>query len=128
VSAPGSASGTSGASGGGAARDGTPFVATLRVRPDSIRLGAPDEPIVTVRVQMPEVWDAVRVEVPPTEPVLSLKVRALEALDSEADYHEDFVLKLNGFEVLDEHASVAQSGAVNGSVYLLTHRKRRPVR
>ena len=108
--------------------ESTPFVATLRSRPGAIRLGAPGEPTITVRVQMPEVWDVVRVEVPPTEPVLSVKVRALQALYPEAKVHEDFVLKLRGFEVLDENASVAETGAIDGSTFLITHRLRRPVK
>jgi hypothetical protein len=106
----------------------TPFVATLRARPEVIRLGQPGEPTITVRVQMPEVWDTVRVEVPPREPVRAVKVRALEVLDPEAEFHEELVLKFRGFEVLDESASVAETGAVDGSIYLLTYRRRRPVR
>ena len=104
------------------------FVNTLRTRPGAIRIGAPNEPTITVRVQMPEVWDVVRVEVPPSEPVLSVKVRALQALFPEADFHDEFVLKLHGWEVLDENVSVADTGAVSGSTYLVTHRQRRPVR
>ena len=105
-----------------------PFVAGVRSRPGVIRLGARHESVITVRVQMPEVWDVVRVETPPSEPVITLKLRALEALYGSADSPEDFVLKLNGFEVLDENASVAEVGARNGSIFLLTHRHRRPVR
>jgi hypothetical protein len=41
---------------------------------------------------------------------------------------DDFVLKLNGWEVLDETASLAATGAVDGSIFLVTNRKRRPVR
>jgi len=106
-----------------------PFVSTLRARPGEIRI-APDgaADALTVRVQMPEVWDVVRVVLPAAEPVLSLKLRALEALYPEATAHEQFVLKLGGFEVLDETQSVADAGAVSGSTFLLTHRRRRPVR
>ena len=106
----------------------TPFVATVRSRPGVIRIGDAATPTITVRVQMPEVWDTVRCEVPASEPTLSLKVRALEALYPDGDFHEDFVLKLRGFEVLDENASLAAVGAVDGSILLLTHRRRRPVR
>jgi hypothetical protein len=107
----------------------TPFTANLRSRPGVVvRLGEPGEAVVTVRVQVPEVWDVVRVETPLAEPVLSLKVRALDALFPNAEFHEDFVLKLNGFEVLDENASVAEAGAQDGSIFLLTHRRRRAVR
>ena len=122
------ASRTSSGRGGADSDPTTPFVATVRSRPGVIRVGDHAAPTITVRVQMPEVWDTVRLEVPPQEPVLSVKVRALEALYPAGDFHEDFVLKLRGFEVLDENASVGDVGAVDGSIFLLTHRRRRPVR
>ena len=106
-----------------------PFTANLRSRPGAtVQLGEPGEPTVSIRVQVPEVWDVVRVETPLAEPVLSVKVRALDALYPNAEFHEDFVMKLNGFEVLDENASVGDAGAVDGSIFLLTHRRRRPTR
>jgi len=111
------------------ARGTTPFTAQLRARGDAIRLGAADASVRwTVRVQVPEVWDAVRFSAPPDEPVLALKVHALEALYPDAAFHDDFVLKLHGFEVLDENASLADVGAADGSIFLLTFRRRRPVR
>ena len=103
-----------------------PFVAQLRSRPEGIVIEGPDQ--ITVRVQVPEVWDVVRVVVPRSEPVLALKVRALDALYPDADFHDEFVLKLAGWEVLDENASVSETGAVDGSIFLLTYRRRRPVR
>jgi hypothetical protein len=106
----------------------TPFVAQLRSRPEVIRLGTASEPTITARVQMAEVWDVVRIEVPPTEPVLAVTVAALRALYPDADYHDDFVMKLRGWEVLDENASLADAGATDGSIFLLTHRRRRAVR
>jgi hypothetical protein len=111
------------------ARDaGAPFVAQIRSRPGVLRLAEPGQPTITVRAQVLEVWDTVRVEVSPSEPVLTVKVRALEALYPEAEFHDDFVVKINGFEVLDENASVAESGAVDGSTYLIAYRRRRPIR
>ena len=110
-------------------RESTPFTAQLRARSGTIRLGPGDAPVRwTVRVQVPEVWDAVRFSAPSDEPVLSLKVQALEALLPDAAFHDDFVLKLQGFEVLDENASLADVGSADGSILLLTHRRRRPVR
>ena len=105
-----------------------PFVSALRTRPQVIELGTADEPRWTVRVQMPEVWDTIRVLAPPSEPIVSLKVRALEALYPAAEFHENYVLKLRGWEVLDENASIESAGAANGSIFLLTYRFRRPVR
>jgi hypothetical protein len=105
----------------------TPFVAQLRVRPEAIRLGTPGSPVITVRVQVPEVWDTVRVDVSPDAPVVTVKERALEALMPGADQAE-YVTKLRGFEVLDETASLDAAGVVNGSTLLVTFRRRRPVR
>ena len=77
---------------------------------------------------MPEVWDTVRLEAPAGEPVLALKVAALNALQPQGDPPDMFVMKLNGFEVLDEGESLSDVGAKNGSTFLLTYRRRRPVR
>ena len=105
----------------------TPFVSQLRSRPGVIRISEDGKPSIMLRAQVFEVWDTVRIQVSPTEPVLAVKVRALEALYPQAEYHDDFVVKLNGFEVLDENASVAESGAVDGSTYLIARRRRRPI-
>ena len=105
-----------------------PFVSQLRTRGDTIVMTQGGATAITVRVQLPEVWDVVRVAVSPTEPVLALKVRALAALSPDNEYHDEFVMKLRGFEVLDENASISAVGGVDGSIFLLTHRRRRPVR
>ena len=106
-----------------------PFVAQLRTQGDTIELASPGGPAITVRVEMPEVWDTVRVHASPDERVLTIKRRALERLYPGSELHDDaYVLKLNGWEVLDESASLAAAGAVDGSIFLVTNRKRRPVR
>jgi hypothetical protein len=105
----------------------TPFVAQLRSRPETIRLGTSGAPVITVRVQVPEVWDTVRVDAPQDTPVLTLKLRALETLMPGADPAE-YVTKLRGFEVLDETASLSAAGVLTGSTLLVTSRRRRPVR
>jgi hypothetical protein len=107
--------------------NGTPFVAQLRARPEAIRLGTGSDPVITVRVQVPETWDTVRIDAPPTTPVLELKLRALETLAPGAEQAE-WVTKLRGFEVLDESASLSAAGVQNGSTLLVTSRRRRPVR
>jgi hypothetical protein len=105
------------------------YVGQLRTRPGTIVLGEPAQTDRwTLRVQAADVYDAVRVSAPPAEPVIALKVRALQALLPDVDYHEDFVLKLHGAEVRDENASLAESGATDGSIFILVHRRRRPVR
>lgn len=105
----------------------TPFVAQLRARPEAIRLGTDGDPVITVRVQVPEVWDTVRVDAPVETSVLVLKERALDTLLPGANQAE-WVTKLRGFEVLDETASLSAAGVVNGSTLLVTSRRRRPVR
>lgn len=104
------------------------FVNQLRARAEPLRLVAEGGSSITVRVQMAEVWDVIKVVASPEEPVRGLKVRALEVLYPRGDFHEEFVLKLKGWEVLDENVSLAAAGAVDGSTFLLQHRFRRPVR
>ncbi len=106
-----------------------PFTSGLRSRPGSIRLGTGVEPLITLRVQVPEVWDTVRVEAPADTPVSVVKERALEVLvPADAGSPEDYVMKLAGWEVLDENVSLSAAGATAGSIFLLTSRRRRPVR
>jgi hypothetical protein len=105
----------------------TAFVSQLRAR-GTIRLVPDGADGVVIRVQMPEVWDVVRIVAAPTESILAVKVCALEALFPEAELHQDFVLKFRGWEILDEAAPLSETGIVEGSILLLTHRRRRPVR
>ena len=76
-----------------------PFVAQLRAGTATIDLSAGASDAITIRVEMPEVWNVVRVSVSPSEAVLAVKVSALEALFPQAVAHEDFVLKLRGWEI-----------------------------
>jgi hypothetical protein len=105
-----------------------PFVSQLRARTSTIRLLPSAAQGITIRVEMPEVWDAVRIVASPREPVLTIKVRALEALFPEAELHSDFVLKFRGWDILDEAAPLSELGIGNGAILLITHRRRRPVR
>lgn len=104
------------------------FVSQLRARTATIKLTPGTAASVTIRVEMPEVWDAVRIVLSPREPLLTVKVRALEALFPEAEMHSDFVLKFRGWEILDEAAPLSDLGIGDGAILLLTHRRRRPVR
>jgi hypothetical protein len=106
----------------------TPFVASLRTPPGTLDLSRTGEQAITVRVELAEVWDAVRIAVSPNEPVVTIKRAALEKLGAADELPEEFVMKLRGWEVLDEGESLADAGAVNGSIFLLAHRRRRPVR
>lgn len=108
-----------------------PFVAELRSRPGvSVlpRAGAAEGEMLHLRVEMPEVWDVARIDASPDEPVLAVKVHALAALYPKAASHDDFVMKLRGIEIFDESLSLQEAGARDGSIFLLTHRRRRPVR
>ncbi|MBC7674008.1 MAG: hypothetical protein H7247_16445 [Polaromonas sp.] len=105
-----------------------PFVTQLRARGTALQLAGAGEPTITVRVEMPEVWDTVKAVVSPSQSVLALKTAALAALYPTGDPVGDFVLKHQGWEVLDASVSLAAAGATDGSIFLLTHRRRRPVR
>jgi hypothetical protein len=105
-----------------------PFVSGLRARRGTIDLSRSGDSAITIRVEMPEVWDTVRVVASSTEPVAAIKRAALEALFPSDAHGDEFVIKLRGWEVLDESASLADAGAADGSIFLLTHRRRRPVK
>ena len=104
-----------------------PFVAGLRTA-TTLDLARRGEQAITIRVELAEMWDTVRVSVSPNEPVVTVKRAALEAMGAGDEPAEEFVMKLRGWEVLDEGASLTDAGAVDGSIFLLTHRRRRPVR
>jgi len=74
-----------------------------------------------------EAWDAVRIDANPAEPVSALKLCALEKLFPDSHSAADFVVKLHGFEILDESISLADAGAKDGSILLIADRRRRPV-
>jgi hypothetical protein len=105
-----------------------PFVTSLRSRPGLVRVGGEGIPRLRVRVELPEQWDTIAFDAPADLPALALKRDALEQFGLAHAPPEDFVLKLRGFEVLDESVSLAGGGARDGSTYLLTNRRRRPVR
>lgn len=105
-----------------------PFVTQLRTRGDVLQVAPAGATAITVRVEMPEVWNTVSAVVSPDQPVAALKAAAIDALSRHGEPQAAFVMKLRGFEVLDENASLAAVGAVDGSIFLLTYRRRRPVR
>lgn len=105
-----------------------PFVTQLRTRPGVIRLGSDGAQRITVRAQLPELWDTIRIEAPADESVENVKAAAIGALYPDGEPLDAFVVKLNGWEVLDEQVSITGAGAKAGSTFLITHRRRRPVR
>jgi hypothetical protein len=106
-----------------------PFASTLRARPGVLTVGAARAGQATwsIRAEVPEVWDVVRLAASPSTSVADMKRVALGALYP-AGTPDQFVTKLNGIEVLDEAASLQESGASDGSTFLLMFRHRRPVR
>jgi len=105
-----------------------PFVTALRSRHGIVRVPGAGTSRITVRVEMPERWETVAFDVPTGAPVYALKLEALAQFGLQNALPGDFVLKLRGFEVLAEQASISESGARGGSTYLITYRRRRPVR
>ena len=93
-----------------------PFVSTLRARRESVLLGSQDGETIDIRVEIPEIWDVVRIVAPPSETVLAVKVAALAALDPRGD-QRDYVMKLRGFEMLDEQQTLAEAGAKAAASY-----------
>ncbi len=104
-----------------------PFVTALRSRPGIVRVGDGGSRI-TVRIELQERWETVAFDVSSDSPVLALKQAALSRFGVSDVPAEDFVLKLRGVEITDEHASLADATARDGSSFLLAYRRRRPVR
>jgi hypothetical protein len=103
------------------------FVKQLRSKRPPLELATgPD--MLTFRVQAAELWDAVRVAASPATTVGEVKRRTLETFFGADAFAGDYVLKLHGWEMLDETAAIAQSGVTQGSIVLLALRRRLPVR
>lgn len=103
------------------------FVAGLRTRRAPIVIGEASDKSLRFRAQVLEAWDAVQIRANPNEPVRGVKLRALEELYPESFTPDEFVVKLHGFEILDENVSLADAGVKNGSILLIADRRRRPV-
>jgi hypothetical protein len=107
----------------------TPWVSQLRTRDGVVAVGAPSgDDVLHLRVEMASAWDAIRVDAMPGDSVRAVKLNALEAFAPGALFPDEFVIKLRGHEILDEAVSLADAGAVDGSIFLVAHRYRRPVR
>ena len=103
------------------------FVNGIRTRGDAFKLGAPAGPALQLRAQVLEAWDAIRIDADPSASVKSLKQLALRELYPDSRHEGEYVVKLHGFEVLDEDAPISSTAAKNGSTFLITDRRRRPV-
>ncbi|MEK7402510.1 MAG: ubiquitin-like domain-containing protein [Gemmatimonadota bacterium] len=103
------------------------FVAQLRTgRPPIFVASGPNA--ITIRVEAADLWETVRVAALPSTLVSEVKQRVVKELFPETDHHDDFVLKLHGWEMLDARASLSDAGVVDGSILLVAYRRRRPVR
>ena len=103
------------------------FVNGLRTQGQAFKLGASTGPILQLRAQVLEAWDAIRIDADPSASVKSLKQMALRELYPDSRHEREYVVKLHGFEVLDEDAPISSTAAKNGSIFLITDRRRRPV-
>lgn len=104
-----------------------PFVSELRTYGSPLTLGSQSSKVLHLRAQVLEAWDAVRIDADPEASVRSLKELAMRELAPEAVKIDDYVVKLHGFEILDEAAPISSTIAKNGSIFLITDRRRRPV-
>lgn len=80
-----------------------------------------------VRVWVPDVWDAVALELTPETTVAQLKMRALrEALGREPN-GDDYQVKFRGALVTDEQGTLRSLGARDGSPFIALPARRVPV-
>jgi hypothetical protein len=103
------------------------FVNGLRTQSHVFKLGSPVGPAMQLRAQVLEAWDAIRVDADPSASVKSLKQLALKELYPDLKHEGEYVIKLHGFEILDEDAAISSTAARNGSIFLIADRRRRPV-
>jgi hypothetical protein len=103
------------------------FVNGLRVRGAAFPLGSGGGPVLNLRAQVLEAWDAIRIDADASASVKSLKELALRELYPDVRSEDEYVVKLNGFEILDEAAPISSTAARNGSTFLITDRRRRAV-
>jgi len=106
----------------------TPFVTELRTSDEVIVVDGGKGDTLHLRVQAAELWDAQRLDAPSSASVESVKAAALAQFYPSGTSSDEFVVKLRGFEILDESASLAASGVKDGSTLLIARRRRRAVR
>jgi hypothetical protein len=104
-----------------------PFVTALRSRPGLVRLGD-GSPRLTVRIELQERWETLAFDVSADSTVHALKGEALSRFGLAEVPAEDFILKLRGAEIVDEQETLTAATVRDGSSFLLSFRRRRPVR
>ena len=105
-----------------------PFVTEFRTSDEVVKVGGTDGDTLHLRVQAAELWDALRVDASPATTIETVKKAALGRFFPGGEPITDFVVKLRGYEILDESATLAAAGAKDGSTLLLLRRWRRPVK
>jgi hypothetical protein len=83
--------------------------------------------LLHVRVMVQEVWDEVRLELPASTPIVSLKAIALEKTGVTMP-PDAFQAKFRGALLTDEDRSLGDVGMVTNSTVILVPRRRQPVR
>lgn len=104
-----------------------PFVSGLRTQGRPYQLGSGSGSVLQLRAQVLEAWDAIRIEADPSASVKSLKHLALKELNPDVRDDDEYMVKLHGWEILDEDAPISSTAAKNGSIFLIADRRRRPV-
>ncbi len=105
-----------------------PFVTQLRTPAEAITLAPAGASTITIRVQLLEAWDAVKMVVEPTTAVVVVKSHALAALAPDVPLPGDVVTKVGGFEIRDESQSLRDAGVNDGATLLLHFRRRQPIK
>jgi hypothetical protein len=104
------------------------FVSQLRATRPPLVLAPAGPDTITLRVEIAELWDTVRVVADPASTVADVKQRVVTDFFPTHGFLDEFVLKLRGWEMLDEQETLSHAGVVDGSILLLAYRRRRPVR
>jgi hypothetical protein len=104
------------------------FATQLRARAGLVELAAPGAiPLWTIRVQVAEAWDAIRVQVSPSTRVDEAKRAALDILMSDSNDPDAYEVKHRGV-LVDERATLQDAGVKDGATLLVIGRRKRPVR
>ena len=105
-----------------------PFVTELRTTDDVIRVGGSNGAVFHLKVQSADLWDSLRIDAAASTSIREVKTAALDHFFPLGYDSNEIVVKLRGFEILDESRGLESAGVKDGSTLLLAKRRRRPVR
>lgn len=83
---------------------------------------------MTVRVWVPEVWDAVELAATPEWTIARVKDEALRRATGRTPDPERYLVKYKGARMLDEQRTLADLQARNGAPFIVLPARRRPLR